>query len=349
MLVSHTRSQSQSPHPMPSYSDRAKLIKQLSDQAYFEALKRDDAQKKDVRVGGIDGRTGRYQVLTADGGLVNSGVPLANGAPPTGDFVRGFQSPNSNAIGLGYRAYVPSEFVARNEALGDEENVIIRDALVRIPSFLFFSGSPLSGIAKSFFTISYNTTISYGYENNELVGVSEGSTDFLSISGFNTEETDPPTNIIINPITSTIESTLENLVITTTLDQLFKVVSPSIGVNQPPTFSLVTYEISFAIAQWEDILSTFEDYENWLDPDISTGYTWASSPIEIEASVFELPVSSEVDVIFFTRVAESIVVTVGDDGFFPNRPSPVGNSFEVSVRFRRRAGEGEDPLPWFGF
>lgn len=134
---------------MPSYQERSRLIKQLSEQSYFDALKREDAQKKDVRVGGIDGRTGRYQVLSADGGLSSNGVPTSNAAPPSDGFVRGLQSPNVNAISLGWRKYNAVDVVAQLE---EEIEAVVESPIFvsyDILSFLIFSGNNVIGTPKS--------------------------------------------------------------------------------------------------------------------------------------------------------------------------------------------------------
>ena len=142
---------------MPSYQERSRLIKQLSEQAYFDALKREDAQKKDVRVGGIDGRTGRYQVLSADGGLSSNGVSTSNAAPPSDGFVRGLQSPNVNAISLGWRKYNAVDFVRVEEEI---EAVVESPIFVSydILYFLIFSGNNVIGTPKS--TINVFTPMS---------------------------------------------------------------------------------------------------------------------------------------------------------------------------------------------
>lgn len=101
---------------MTSYQERSEINRRLADQAYFDAkLKRVEPQKKDVRIGGMDGQTGRYQVFHADGGFSNNGVRAFDGTPPSDRFVRGQQNPNSNAIALGYRDYVKTEFLNRIE------------------------------------------------------------------------------------------------------------------------------------------------------------------------------------------------------------------------------------------
>ena len=101
---------------MPSYQERSEINRRLADQAYFDAkLKRVEPQKKDVRIGGMDGQTGRYQVFHADGGFSNNGIRAFDGTPPSDRFVRGQQNPNSNAIALGYRDYVKTEFLNRIE------------------------------------------------------------------------------------------------------------------------------------------------------------------------------------------------------------------------------------------
>ncbi len=107
---------------MPSsYEDRSRRNKLEADQKYVKAQKdRTEPQKDDVRVGAYDGRTGRYQVLHADGGVTSNGVALSNGAPPPDGFVRGFRSADSNAIGLGYRAFV-SRAVDEEVAVDNEE------------------------------------------------------------------------------------------------------------------------------------------------------------------------------------------------------------------------------------
>lgn len=109
---------------MPSYQERSRRNKLEADQQYTKAQKqRLEPQKDDVRVGAYDGRTGRYQVLHADGGVTSNGVPLANGAPPSDGFVRGFRSAASNAIGLGYRAYVRRDI--EDDVVTDEEETNI--------------------------------------------------------------------------------------------------------------------------------------------------------------------------------------------------------------------------------
>ena len=103
---------------MPSYQERSEINRRLAEQAYFDAKrKKIEPQKKDVRIGGMDGQTGRYQVLHADGGFSNNGVRTFDGTPPSDRFVRGQQNPNSNAIALGYRDYVRTEFLNRVAAL----------------------------------------------------------------------------------------------------------------------------------------------------------------------------------------------------------------------------------------
>ena len=105
---------------MPSYQERSEINRRLAEQAYFDAKrKKIEPQKNDVRIGNMDGQTGRYQVFHADGGFSNNGVRTFDGTPPSDRFVRGQQNPNSNAIALGYRDYVRTTFVNRVGELED--------------------------------------------------------------------------------------------------------------------------------------------------------------------------------------------------------------------------------------
>ena len=85
---------------MPTYNERAQLIKALSEQQYFDALKEKE-QNKDVRIGDRIGNTGRYQVLSADGGVASNGVKTFNASLPSDGFVRGTKG--GNAIALDHR------------------------------------------------------------------------------------------------------------------------------------------------------------------------------------------------------------------------------------------------------
>jgi len=128
---------------MQSYEVRSQLIKQLSNQAYFDALKRLDAQKKDVRVGAYDGRTGRYQILHADGGITSNGISLSNAAPPADGFVRGQQNPNNNAIAIGYRRYQEEDFIR-----------VLEEEVVNEPPLPFVESFGVLSIFLSTFQIS---------------------------------------------------------------------------------------------------------------------------------------------------------------------------------------------------
>lgn len=223
-----------------------------------------------------------------------------------------------------------------------EAVVILREAVVDFIGFFFFSGVPLSGIASSFFSINYPPSIIYKYKNSRLSGLPEVSSIAVDVGGQNTEETDPPTFTPINAITSSIEASADNLIISTQLDQPFKVVSPSIGVNEPPRFFVTGYQILFDLAQWQDVFEKYTDYPDWINPSVTSAYTWASSPIEIESTVNGIPVAASFDVIFINGDENSITLSIGDDGFFPSVLSPTGTVFEVTIRYRKRGN-----VTWF--
>ena len=98
---------------MPTYEERNELIKALSNQAYFDAINKPKALNKAIQDVGIDGQTGRTLLRHPDGGLTSNGVKHFNTAAPSDGFVSARIDPYSNAIALGYRDYVRSEFVNR--------------------------------------------------------------------------------------------------------------------------------------------------------------------------------------------------------------------------------------------
>jgi hypothetical protein len=100
---------------MPNYQERSELLRQLANQAYFDAKNKPNPQKDNVQVGGYDGRTGRYQVIHADGGVSTNGVSLSNAAPPSDRFVRGVKNPNTNAVPMEWRSVTANRVVNREE------------------------------------------------------------------------------------------------------------------------------------------------------------------------------------------------------------------------------------------
>lgn len=280
---------------MPSYQERSRLIKQLTEQAYFDALKREDAQKKDVRVGGVDGRTGRYQVFSADGGLSSNGVPTSNAAPPSDGFVRGLQSPNVNAISLGWRKYVAedivrvaeeveNQFVAGNLAFtsinyfgGGDDFVLFSTANITSNGLLeyFYFQDSLEFFDKGVFNIASNTYIPIA---------AEGSVYDIDFSGDNNR-------IIFDPI------------------------------NMPASSIFADFEVYFDKTVWEDVFS------GWLGSYF--GATFSTAPVELEISLNGLTQSPSLQIGFSSSVNAYFI---RGDCFLIPAEAPVTFSFRYRKR-----------------
>jgi|GEM_PF-6930234 len=106
---------------MPTYEERSQLIKALSEKQYFDALKVKEPSKN-VRIGDRIGNTGRYQVLSADGGVTSNGVKTFNASLPSDGFVRGTKG--GNAIALDHRNVKRAEPKQRIEKTLLTSNII---------------------------------------------------------------------------------------------------------------------------------------------------------------------------------------------------------------------------------
>lgn len=305
---------------MPSYEDRSRLIKQLSEQAYFDALKREDAQKKDVRVGGIDGRTGRYQVLSADGGLSSNGVSTSNAAPPSDGFVRGLQSPNVNAISLGWRKYNAVDFVAQLE---EEEAVVIeRIAILKILDFLLFSGNSVSGQPDS--QIRFSTAFAdlqvYTFNDFEFVEASTFNDASVTLLSSDDSNIDPELSSYI----TAFDEEERFLAVTLNLNAPFIALPPT-----PPYALLINYQIQLRpFDEWEDyILDLVGESQEDLITNGSVTYTWNTCPIELEAIAQGIPWGGNPEAeirIFYNPVLQNI-------GFTVDLASPIIQPFVVGL------------------
>ena len=173
---------------MPSYQERSELNRRLADQAYFDAKrKKIEPQKKDVRIGGMDGQTGRYQVFHADGGFSSNGVRTFDGTPPSDRFVRGQQNPNSNAIALGYRDYVRTEFLNR----GEEDEIPLLQINLKTTSRNLVAKTPVYRFNNTLTSNPIEAEPEILYENNKFLYNSGGG---FEASYFTTTDSFKPEN-----------------------------------------------------------------------------------------------------------------------------------------------------------
>ncbi len=105
---------------MPSYEERSRLIKALSEQAYFDA---EIKPNNNIQIGAKRGDTGRYKVIHSDGGVTGNGDKIFNASAPQDGFVRGNAS--GNAIALESRNISQVQAVPQQEDEAQTSNIIV--------------------------------------------------------------------------------------------------------------------------------------------------------------------------------------------------------------------------------
>jgi hypothetical protein len=105
---------------MPSYEERSRLIKALSEQQYFDAQTKPNTS---IQIGAKRGDTGRYEVIHSDGGVTGNGDKIFNASAPQDGFVRGNSS--GNAIALESRNISQVQAVPQQEDEAQTSNIIV--------------------------------------------------------------------------------------------------------------------------------------------------------------------------------------------------------------------------------
>ena len=320
-----------------NYQDgkRSRRLSQVARKAKIDSHK-----IKEGTYRGIDLTDGTARIQLDGQPNATSGYRLITNAPlGDGDRV----SIRPNGVGL-------PRADARNVAPLVDDDVavvedILREATISSLSIFCFTGSPLSGQPKSRFDFVYPISFSYKYVNSRLVEVPEINAASINADGSNTRivGVDPVTTPI--NITTTFDSTTDNLIFNLLLDSAFESVTVPVGENVPPTAFALIYTISFPIEQWGDLLKRFADYKDWINPDIDNFYLWGNCPVELDfkgnglnfgLTDSQILISSDATE---TEKATTIFLDIdalGNPVTPYITPFPTGTSFEFSFRWRKR-------------